>query len=91
MKRLGIRALQQNASRVVREAARGTAVEVTDHGRAVALLLPIPSGDLRKRLAAAGRIRLAEGDLLRLGEPLPRPRGKLTASKRLLDARAAER
>lgn len=38
---VGIRALQQNASQVVARVTAGHRVEITDHGRPVAQLIPI--------------------------------------------------
>ncbi len=55
----GIRALKQNASKVVARAAAGEIVTVTDRGRPVALLTPIPAGRL-DALVAAGRARPAK-------------------------------
>ena len=40
---VGIRALKQNASAVVAEAAAGATVTITDRGRPVAQLTPLPS------------------------------------------------
>lgn len=56
MTRMGIRALKQNASAVVAEAAKGVTVTITDRGRAVALLSPIPRSRLEE-LVATGRAR----------------------------------
>ncbi|MHB1242422.1 MAG: type II toxin-antitoxin system Phd/YefM family antitoxin [Gaiellaceae bacterium] len=65
MERIGIRELRQHASRWVRRAAAGETLEITDRGRPVARLQPIPE-DLTgiARLRAEGRITEAEGDLL---------------------------
>lgn len=74
MERIGIRELRQHASRWVRRVAEGESFEVTDRGRAVARLLPVPPAHGVAALEAEGRISRAEGDLLRLG-----PRVKPTA------------
>lgn len=54
MPSVGIRELRQNASRYVERAAAGETFEVTDRGRAVALLTPLVTGDW-ERLVAAGQ------------------------------------
>lgn len=66
MAEVGIRALKQNASAVVAEAAAGQAVTITDRGRPVARLTPIPTTRLRALLEAgqarAGRRHLRDLD-----------------------------
>lgn len=54
MTSVGIRELRQHASRYVERAAAGETFEVTDRGRAVALLTPLVTGDW-ERLVAAGQ------------------------------------
>ena len=44
--RVGVRALQQHASRVIRQVADGATVEVTDRGRLVARLVPVTADPL---------------------------------------------
>lgn len=75
MERIGIRELRQHASRWVRRAEAGESFEVTDRGRAVARLQPLPRADAGiDRLRAEGRISPAEGDLLRIGPRIaPKP------------------
>lgn len=68
MSTVGIRALKQNASAVVAEAASGTMVTITDRGRPVAQLVPLPGGRLAA-LVAAGRARPAKRSLGALGAP----------------------
>ncbi|MEQ8437063.1 MAG: type II toxin-antitoxin system prevent-host-death family antitoxin [Ilumatobacter fluminis] len=46
MDEVGIRALKQNASAVVARAAGGEVIVVTDRGRPVAQLSPLPSSTL---------------------------------------------
>ena len=58
MPEMGIRALKQNASAVVAEAASGTTVTITDRGRPVAQLRPVPTSRLAG-LIASGRARPA--------------------------------
>jgi prevent-host-death family protein len=74
MERIGIRELQQHASRWVRRAAAGETIEVTDRGRPVARLLPLPPATGVAALEAEGRITEAVGDLLDHWPPLePKP------------------
>lgn len=65
MERVGIRELRRDASAILRRVAAGETVEVTDRGRAVAVLLrSMPSG--LARLEREGLLRRAQGDLLEL-------------------------
>ncbi|HAP77236.1 MAG TPA: type II toxin-antitoxin system prevent-host-death family antitoxin [Acidimicrobiaceae bacterium] len=72
MAEVGIRALKQNASAVVAEAAAGESITITDRGRPVARLIPLPTGTL-DALVAAGRARPARRRLAELAPPLPGP------------------
>ena len=73
MARVGIRELRQNLSVYVRRVKDGETLEVTEHGRPVALLTPLPrSDDPLARLEREGRIaRHASGSIEDLGPPLP--------------------
>ena len=65
MERVGVRELRRDASAILRRVAAGETVEVTDRGRAVAVLLQsMPDG--LERLAREGHVRAAKGDLLEL-------------------------
>jgi prevent-host-death family protein len=68
MSTVGIRALKQNASRVVASAAAGEVVTITDRGRPVAQLIPVPDGRVAA-LIASGRARPAKASLAALGAP----------------------
>ncbi len=58
-----MRELRREASAILRRVAAGEIVEVTDRGRAVAVLLrSMPSG--LARLEREGLLRRAQGDLL---------------------------
>jgi len=90
MRSIGIRELRQQASRYLRVVERGEIVEVTDRGRPVARLVPIdPVGPLA-RLAAAGRLQPATGDVLKLA-PLRPARRRPLPSEVLARNRADER
>lgn len=69
---IGIRALKQNASAVVATAAAGETVTITDRGRPVAQLTPIPASPLR-RLLDAGQARPPRQDIRELPVPEPGP------------------
>jgi prevent-host-death family protein len=69
MEQVGIRALQQHASEVVRRVAGGEVVEVTDRGRPVARLVPV-SGSRLEAWCEAGLARKALLTVSDLGMPL---------------------
>jgi prevent-host-death family protein len=72
MRRVGIRELRQNASEYVRRAEAGETIEVTDRGRPVARLSPLPGAEsILDRLIAEGKATPARGDLRNLGPPPP--------------------
>ncbi len=86
---VGIRALQQHASDVVRRAAAGDGVVVTDRGRPVARLVPI-RGTALDRLTAEGLARPARRRARDLPDPLPPAPGP-ALGKLLAEARRDER
>jgi prevent-host-death family protein len=90
MTTVGIRELRQNASAVLRKVAAGETVEVTDHGRPVARIVPLHSERTLDQLIAEGRATGAEGDLLAL-EPAVARKGEARLSDVLAEMRADER
>ena len=90
MKRVGIRELRQNATRVLRGVAAGEVVEVTDRGRAVARIVPLHEDSRLEQLIAERRSSHATGDLLDV-KPVQRIAGKPVLSEILADMRADER
>ena len=56
MPEVGIRLLRDNLSRYVHQVADGTELTVTDHGRAVARLVPIDQPRLIDRLIDEGLV-----------------------------------
>jgi prevent-host-death family protein len=86
-RKVGVRELRQNLSVYLRRVQRGERLEVTEHGRPVAVLGPIggSTGSL-ERLVAAGRVLPPAGDLLDLLPPKGRPSTRV--SEALLDERA---
>jgi prevent-host-death family protein len=88
---MGVRQLQQNASKAVRRVRRGERIEVTDRGRPVAVLVPVSHESVLDALEAAGRLARAEGDALDVGPSIRVPRATEAPSRRLARLRATER
>lgn len=86
MAEVGIRALKQNASAVVADAAAGETVTITDRGRPVAQMTPIPASPLQ-RMLGSGRARAPRRDIRELPAAEPGP----GLSAELAAMRAAER
>ena len=91
MERIGVRALQQHASAVLRRVRSGEPLEVTERGHPVALLVPAVRRGLLEVLKASGRLTTAEGDLLDLGAPLIVKPEVESPSRRLAKMREHER
>jgi prevent-host-death family protein len=62
MTSVGVRELRQRASELLRLVEKGETVEITDRGRPVALLGPLPGGSSLEQLRAAGEIESASAD-----------------------------
>jgi prevent-host-death family protein len=71
MARVGIRELRQRASELLRLVERGETIEITDRGRPVALLAPLPDASPLEQLRMAGEVEPATGDLVDLPAPIP--------------------
>jgi prevent-host-death family protein len=72
--KVGVRELRQNLSVYLRRVKAGEALEVTDRGHVVALLVPLPDPDSPlQRLIASGKATRPVGSLTELqpadGEP----------------------
>jgi prevent-host-death family protein len=91
MQSVGVRELRQRASELLRLVERGETIEITDRGRPVALLSPLPMGSPYHQLIAEGEIIRATCDLDDLAEPLPVLPGQEPASSVLARLRADER
>jgi len=88
MDSVGVRELRQNLSVYLRRVARGEALRVTERGRAVAVLGPLPADDHPLAdLIAAGRVAPATGGLADLPPPLPLDPGAPTLSQVLQEMR----
>ena len=90
MTRVGVRELRQRASELLRLVEGGDTIEITDRGRPVALLGPIPSGSPLEQLRRTGEIEQATADFDELPEPLASTADKLP-SEVLAGLRDAER
>jgi prevent-host-death family protein len=88
---VGVRELRQRASELLRQVQRGETIEITDRGRPVALLAPLPEGSELERMREAGQVRSAEGDLDDLPEPLRLEAGQEAPSAVLARLRRDER
>jgi len=86
MSEVGIRALKQNASAVVSRVAHGETITITDRGRPVAQMTPLPSSPLQGLLDQGA----ARSPRRRLDELGPPPKGP-ALSKALDEQRSDER
>lgn len=91
MTSVGVRELRQHASELLRRVESGETLEITDHGRPVALLTPLPAGSSLDRLKAMGEIDEATGDIDDLPQPDPMPPGIESPSAVLARLRRDER
>ena len=91
MVRVGVRKLRQRASELLRRVQAGEVIEVTDRGRPVAVLAPLPEGNPLERLRASGEVIAATADLADLPEPLPLESGQELPSAVLARLRRDER
>jgi len=91
MTAVGVRELRQRASELLRRVEQGETIEITDRGRPVALLGPVPEGTPLEQMLAAGDIELASARLDDLAEPLVLPDGVETPTAALDRLRRGER
>lgn len=91
MRQISVRNLRQHASVWLRHVQAGESFEVTDRGRPVAVLAPLPQGGELERLIAVGRAQPATRDLLTIGPPLPARPGIPCPTEVLEELREAER
>jgi len=86
MDRVGVRELRQNLSVYLRRVREGESLEVTDHGRPVAVLAPLREPQSTyERMLAEGRIRPGIGSI----DDIPPPLGPM--GTRGTEALAADR
>jgi prevent-host-death family protein len=91
MPRVGVRELRQRASELLRRVEAGETFEVTDRGRPVAVLGPLPATGSLERLRATGEIAPADTSFDDLPEPLPLGIGQEPPSRVLARLRRDER
>ena len=91
MMSVGIRELRQRASELLRQVERGESIEITDRGRPVAVLSPLPPGSSYRRMLAEGEIARASREMGELPEPLALSPGQESASAVLARLRSDER
>jgi len=91
MATVGVRELRQRASELLRRVEAGETIEVTDRGRPVAMLAPLPEGDPLERLRAAGEAIRAARSLDDLPKPLRLPAGMEAPSTILARLRRDDR
>lgn len=91
MTRVGVRELRQRASELLRLVEQGETIEITDRGRPVALLTPVPEGSVLDQMRAAGEIEPATGDIDDLPPPLALSPGAELPSQVLARLRLDER
>jgi prevent-host-death family protein len=70
MTSVGIRELRQRASELLRRVEAGETIEITDRGRPVAVISPLPEGGPIEQLLATGDLILASRDMGDLPRPL---------------------
>jgi prevent-host-death family protein len=77
---VGVRELRQNLSVYLARVQKGEALRVTERGRVVAMLVPLPhTATLVESLVAAGRATPARRTLESLGKPPKGPARPLSA------------
>lgn len=91
MTSVGIRELRQRASELIRMVEAGETVEITDRGRPVAVLAPLPDGGPVESLRITGDLEPAEAPFDDLPEPLVLDEGTELPSAVLERLRADER
>ena len=91
MKSIGVRELRQRASEYLRRVEAGETLEITDRGRPVALLTPVPAASPLEQLRALGEVSEPQGDLDDLPEPVEPEAGVPLPSVILARLRAGER
>ncbi|MCV7236047.1 type II toxin-antitoxin system Phd/YefM family antitoxin [Mycobacterium branderi] len=91
MSSVGVRELRQRASELLRRVEAGETIEITDRGRPVALLSPMPEGSPYERMLASGEIEPATGSLDDLPEPIELEPGVELPSVTLARLRERER
>jgi prevent-host-death family protein len=90
---VGIRELRQQATAVLRRVMAGEIIDVTEHGRPIARIVPLQRNGL-DQLVTDGRATSADGDLLEALDKLELPArtmGRKSPTESLLEQRDEER
>jgi prevent-host-death family protein len=90
MASVGVRELRQRASELLRRVEAGETIEVTDRGRPVAVLAPIPGQGPLERLLASGDLIPGRSRGESFPAPLPLPRA-MEAPSKILERQREER
>jgi prevent-host-death family protein len=83
--RMGIRELRDSLTATIRRVQRGETIEVTNHGKPVAVIAPVPT-DRLEQLIAAGEV--TPGKPLELPDRLHPVTGPMSASEAIEEDRA---
>lgn len=88
MDAIGVRELRQNLSVYLDRVKEGETMRVTEHGRVVALLTPLPKPvDVLDRLVAEGKATRPTASLLNLPLPKAEPPGLPSTEEMLAEMR----
>ena len=91
MTRVGIRELRQRASQFLRRVQAGETFEVTDRGRPIALITPLPADNPYEALVASGDITPAAAVPGEMPDPLEPEADQPSPSEVLERLRSDER
>lgn len=91
MSRVGVRELRQRASELLRRVEAGETIEVTDRGRPVAVLAPLPDRGPLERLRVSGDLSPGSGGIGDLPAPIELAPGQEPPSRVLARLRRDER
>lgn len=91
MASVGVRELRQRASELLRRVEAGETIEVTDRGRPVAVLAPIPDDGPLERLRATGDLTAATIAIEDLPPAMALPAGAMSPTEALSELRDDER
>ncbi len=91
MTQVGVRELRQRASELLRRVEAGETFEVTDRGRPIAVLAPLPDRGPLEHLRASGELSAGTASMDDLPEPIRLAPGQEPPSSVLARLRRDER
>jgi prevent-host-death family protein len=91
MTSVGVRELRQRASELLRLVEQGEIVEITDRGRPIARLTPLPGGTPLEKMRSSGEIEPASGEFNDLPGPISLPDSVESPTAALRRLRNSER